>query len=106
MKSKLNEVLMENSKQFQNTELPSKTDVSIYIVDLMALVRTMTKIPETYEELAILQLLNLIPSGYQRVDLVVDSYIGNQIKEAEHTRQGTAQKSYHSVNEVKSFYKL
>ena len=53
MKSKLNEVLMENSKQFQNAELPSKVNVSVYIVNLMAFVRTMTKIPEIYEELAI-----------------------------------------------------
>ena len=85
MKSKLNELLMENSKQFQNVELPSKANVSVYIVDLMALVRTMTKIPETYEELAV-QLFNMIPSGYQRVDIVVDSYIENSIKEAERTR--------------------
>ena len=62
MKRKLNDVLMENSKQFQNAELRSKADVGVYIVDLMALVRTMTKIPETYEELAI-QLFNMIPSG-------------------------------------------
>ena len=39
MKRKLNAVLMENSKQFQNAELPSKANVSVYIVDLMALVR-------------------------------------------------------------------
>ena len=31
MKSKLNEVLMENSKQFQNAALPSKANVSVYI---------------------------------------------------------------------------
>ena len=91
MKSKLNEVLMENSKQFQNEELPSKANVSVYIVDLMALARTMTKIPETYEELAI-QLFNMILSGYRRVDIVVDSYIENSIKETERTGRGTAQK--------------
>ena len=78
MKSKLNEVLMENSKQFQNAELPSKANVSVYIVDLMALVRTMTKTPETYEELAqLIQLFSMIRSGYRRVDIVVDSYIEN-----------------------------
>ena len=56
MKSKLNEALMENSKQFQNSEHPSKANVSVYIVDLMALVRTMTKI-HGHEELEI-QLFN------------------------------------------------
>ena len=85
MKSKLNELSMENSEQFQNAELPSKADISVYMVDLMALVRTMTKIPETYEELAI-QLFNMIPSGYRRVDIVVNSYMENSIKEAERTR--------------------
>ena len=90
MKNKLNEVLMENSKQFQNTELPSKANVSVYIVDLMALVRTMTKIPETYEELAV-QLFNMILSGYRWVDTVVDSYIENSTKEAERTRWETTQ---------------
>ena len=60
--SKLNEVLMGNSKQFQNAELPSKANVSVYIVDLMALVRTMTKNPETYEELAV-PLFNMIPKS-------------------------------------------
>ena len=83
---KLNEVLMENSKQFQNAELPSKASVSVYIVDLEALVRTMTKIPEIYEELAKIQLFNMIPSGYRRVDIIVDPYIENSIKEAEPTR--------------------
>ena len=34
----------------------------------------------------------MIPSGYRRVDIVVDSYIENSIKEAKRTRRGTAQK--------------
>ena len=51
----------------------------------MALLRTMTKIPETCKELAI-QLFSLIPSGYRRVDIVVDSYIENSMKEAERNR--------------------
>ena len=84
VKSKFNDVLMENSKQFQNAELPSKADVSVHIIDLMVFVHTMTKILKTYEELAI-QLFNTIPSGYQRVDIVMDSYIENSIKEAERT---------------------
>ena len=42
-------------------------------------------------ELAI-QLFNMIPSGYRKVDIVVDSYIENSIKEAERTRRGIAQK--------------
>ena len=45
----------------------------------MALIQTMTKIPDTYEELAV-HLLKMIPSGYRRVDIVADSYIKHSIK--------------------------
>ena len=48
----------------------------------MAIFHTITKISETYEKLVI-QLFQMILSGYRRVDVVVDSYI---IKEAERNR--------------------
>ena len=88
-KSKLNDILMKRAKT--NAELPGKADVSVLIVDLMALIQTMTKIPATYEEFTI-HLFKMIPSGYRRVDIVADSYIENSIKEAERTKRGTSQK--------------
>ena len=90
-KSKLNDILMENSKLMESAELPNKADVSVYIVNLMAVIRTMTKIPETLEELAI-QLFRTIPSRYERADIVPDSYIENSIKEGERMKQGMSQK--------------
>ena len=78
-KSKLNDILMKRAKT--TSELPSKTGVSVFIVDLMALIQTMTKIPDTYEELAV-HLLKIIPSGYRRVDIVADSYIKHSIKKS------------------------
>ena len=39
-KSKLNEIIMRNTKTLDfKTEMPLKSDVSAYIVDLMALIR-------------------------------------------------------------------
>ena len=91
VKSKLNDVLMEYVTRIENTEFPGKEDVRMYIVDLMALIYTMTIIQETYEEFTI-QLFKMIPSGYGRVDIVVDSYIENSIKEAEHAKRGISKK--------------
>ena len=56
----------------------------------MALIQTMTKIPDTYEELAV-HLLKMIPSGYRRVDIVADSYIKHSIKKAECAKRGKYQ---------------
>ena len=39
----------------------------------MALVRTITNIPGTYEELTF-QLIRLLSTGYKRVDIVADTY--------------------------------
>lgn len=44
-----------------------------YIVDLMALIRTMTKLPKSYEEF-VWKLSSAIPKGYNRLDIVVDTY--------------------------------
>ena len=82
---------MEYVTRIENAEFPRKEDVSMYIVDLMALIHTMTKIQETYEEFTI-QLFKMIPSGYGRVDIVVDSYIENSIKEAERAKRGISKK--------------
>ena len=82
---------MKRAKTFENAELPGKDDVSVLIVDLMALIQTMMKIPATYEELTI-HLFKMIQKGYRRVDIVADSYIENSIKEAERANRGTSQK--------------
>ena len=72
-KSKLSDVIYENSVVLECGDLPPKTSVIAYLVDLMALIRTQTRTPATYEELA-LQLFMAIPPGYKRIDIVADTY--------------------------------
>ena len=59
-KSKLSDVLYENSVVLACGDLSPRTDVIQYLVDLMALIRTQTRIPATYEEL-VLHLFMAIP---------------------------------------------
>ena len=55
---------------------------STYIVDLMALLRSVVQIPENYEEIT-WKLLSSFPKGFQRVDLVADTYKNVSIKAGE-----------------------
>ena len=55
---------------------------STYIVDLMAALRSMVQIPENYEELT-WKLLSSFPKGFQRVDIVADTYRNVSIKAGE-----------------------
>ena len=55
---------------------------STYIVDLMALLRSVVQIPENYEEIT-WKLFSSFPKGFQRVDLVADTYKNVSIKAGE-----------------------
>ena len=81
-KSKLSDVIYENSVVLECGDLPPKTSVIGYLVNLMALIRTQTRTPATYEELA-LQLFMAIPPGYKRTDIVADTYRDESIKDPE-----------------------
>ena len=74
-----------------NAEFPQKSEVIAYVVDLMALVRTITNIPGTYEELTF-QLIRLLPTGYKRVGIVADTYREVSIKDPERHKRGCADK--------------
>ena len=88
VKSKLNEIIMKKSTLIDHeTEMPTRNDVSAYIVDLIALVRTQCITPLTYEDLA-LQVIGAIPKGYKRVDIVADTYRSKSIKDPEHFKCG------------------
>ena len=71
------------------------TDISkqqtAYIIDVMAYIRTMVNLPDTYERLA-WQFFSGIPKGFSRIDLVADSYFNNSIKDAERIKRGTSKK--------------
>ena len=70
--------------------LPPK-DGNTYMVDLMALLRTVSPIPETYADLARI-LFNKIPPGYSRVDIVADTYKSNSLKDPERNLRGISSK--------------
>ena len=58
---------------------------------MMASLRGMTQIPETYEDLT-WKFLKLFPSGYNRVDIVADSYQEVSLKSAERKARGISSK--------------
>ena len=70
-KSTLQKIILKYSSNNVVAEIVREN--AAYIADLMATVRTMKEIPETFEGLA-WQLIKLLPSGYKRVDKVADTY--------------------------------
>lgn len=88
-KSKLSKAILSRT----NSETPPriKKEQSAFIIDLMALIRTVSPIPDTFEELA-LQLLLHIPKGHYRVDIIADSYLPNSIKFEERAKRGSSDK--------------
>eukprot|EP00794_Sanderia_malayensis_P002284 gene2284-2627_t len=69
----------------------AKETVLAYIIDLMALVRTFTSVPKTFEALAF-KVLDCIPKTYKRVDIVAGCYTPYSIKSMEKNRRGMAPK--------------
>ena len=58
------------------------------IIDLITAIKTITKIPETYRQLA-WKLLGTLPKGYRCIDLVADTYQEVSIKNCERLDCGT-----------------
>ena len=52
------------------------------IVEFIALVRTITQVPDTFEGLA-MKLISFLPKGFKRIDLIAYSCLQNSIKHAE-----------------------
>ena len=70
-------------KEIDTTEtLEVKKEHTAYIVDFMALIRTITKITDTFERFA-WKMVSYIPKGYGRIDFVADCYFENSIKASE-----------------------
>ena len=66
-----------------------KEKPSALIIDLIAAIRTITDIPSTYFDLT-WKLLASLPKGYQRVDIVADTYKPTSIKIGERLKRGTS----------------
>ena len=104
-KSKLSDVIYENSVVLECGDLPPKTDVIAYLVDLMALIRTQTRTPATYEELA-LQSFMAIPPDYKRNDTVADTYRDASIKDPERSKGGCSEAIIVRSGKSLEFYKV
>ena len=86
-KTTLQKIILKHSS---NNVVPENfRENTIYIVDLMATIRTMKENPETFEGLA-WQMIKLLPSGYKSVDIVADTYQENSIKSIERKDRGDA----------------
>ena len=63
-----------------------------YVLDLAAQLRSTTKVPDTFEELAV-KILNDIPRAYETVYIGCDTYRGVSIKAPERSLRGESQKT-------------
>ena len=79
---------MEETR-LEKTPYPQKQDIAAYLIDLTALVRARTN--ATFDELVV-HILDLIPTGYKRVDIIADTYRTDSIKEPERIGRGCAEK--------------
>ena len=77
-KSKLIDVVL---KKTRNPPKPPKSVIaikkqkpSVLVVDLIAVIRTMTELPQTYYEFT-WKFFGSLPKGYKRVDLAANTYI-------------------------------
>ena len=68
-KSKLLHIIYSRLSKIEISEDPRAN--TVFIVDVMALIRTMTDLPDTFEKF-VWNFLSYIPKGYHRVDLVAD----------------------------------
>ena len=70
---------------------PPKDSVGAFVVDFMAIVRTITEIPDTYEDLA-WKLVKMLPLGYSRIDIVCDTHQEKSLKSYERNKRGVSSK--------------
>ena len=91
-KSKLMEIIINTCRRPPQSPklvlMMNRQKPSALVVDLIAAIRTMVEIPDTYNELA-WKLLGSLPKGYNRVDLVADTYREVSIKNGERQKRGT-----------------
>ena len=93
-KSKLLKVILKHCNSqilHPRDSQPPRQVVSAVVIDMMACLRTMTQIPETYEKLT-WKFLKLLPQGYERIDIVADTYHEVSLKSAERSQRGKASK--------------
>ena len=112
-KSKLMDVIL---KKTRNPPKPPKSVIAIkkqkpsaLVVDLIAVIRTMTELPQKYYEFT-WKFLGSLPKGYKLVDLVADTYREISTKNGERQKRPSARLMIHSpqyklLREFKNFLK-
>ena len=85
-KSKLANIIISNTFTIDISK-----QQAAYIIDVMAFIRTMVNLPDTYERLA-WHFMSGIPKGFSRTELVADSFLNNSIKDAERIKRGISKK--------------
>ena len=68
-----------------------KASISAYLIDLMAMVRSLPGLYNTYHDLAF-KVFDMLPKGYKRIDIIVDTYQKNSLKDPERNKRGTSAK--------------
>ena len=76
------ETVLSYCEEVPTTLTVPMDNVSAYMVDLMAMVRTTQGVPDTYEESARCLFL-MLPVGYSRIDIVADMYQKISLKDQE-----------------------
>ena len=93
-KSKLQGIILDHCSKpvgHPKETSPDKSNVSAFLIDMMAVIRTLTEIPENYEELT-WKFMKTLPRNYYRVDIVADTYQETSIKTAERNKRGCSEK--------------
>ena len=75
----------------EKTKYPRKKDVITYLIELMALVRARFMTPDTFEDIA-LHIVDVVPIGCKRVDLIAETYRECFIKDPERLERGCAER--------------
>ena len=78
-----------------------KSQKTVAVVDMMALLNTFTSIPETYGGLAD-KFVRALPQNYLRVDVVADTYKNTSIKGLEQALRGEPEKTHIASLESKT----
>ena len=105
------EIVLSFSQQEFSHELIKlpKKDIAAYLVDLMALIRTLPRTIDTYSELT-QKVVHTLPVGNPRVDIVADTNRNDSIKNSERIKHGHSakvlMKSAVSRSRVKSITKI
>ncbi|KAG1650805.1 putative Dol-P-Glc:Glc(2)Man(9)GlcNAc(2)-PP-Dol alpha-1,2-glucosyltransferase [Nymphon striatum] len=92
-KSQLMEVVLSYSEQetMHEPSIIPKEETAAYLVDLMALIRSLPGVSDTYRELT-QRIVDALPTGYARVDIVADTYRKDSLKNSERIKRGHSAK--------------